>query len=541
MVEQFGGKYRVLAHLGQGGTANVYLAVARGPSGFNKLVVLKSMKPTLKTEPEIAAMFLSEARLAARLNHPNIVQTNEVFESSEGPVIVMEYLEGQPLSQILYRARDSSVFPERMHLRVLCEALAGLNHAHELMDFDGRALNVVHRDMSPHNIFVTFDGQVKVLDFGIAKLEGSHGETGTGVIKGKLRYMSPEQITGEGVDRRADIYAVGIMLWEAVTGERMWRGLSDATVLNRILNDEITPVREIRPDVPEALAEIVHKALRSNKEERHSSAAELLQELEDYLAKESGSAVRPRDLGAVVGRLFERERTEMRRVIEGQLSKVASLSNAEYQATEVLELTQYGTHTGLSASAADRSYPQPVSATSRAKGPLLGAAATLLLIGLFIAWQRPGSQPTTIQPQPTTAASAATTVEPAVPEQVHVRITAFPVAAQVLIDGRPQPTNPLSQEFQRDPEREIAVEARAPGHIAERRMVSLGEDAELVIILKAEPQPEEPSTPTPRTRYRPTPAPTPTPTPTTTKKSAACDPPFLIDPNGVKRFKPECL
>jgi serine/threonine-protein kinase len=139
-IHQIDGKYRLLAQLGQGGTADVSLAVARGPSGFNKLVVLKSMRSTMRSEPELARMFMNEARLAARLNHPNIVQTNEVFEFDGLPVIVMEYLEGQPLSSVLSRARSSSVFTTAMHLRVISEALSGLHYSHELKDFDGTAL-----------------------------------------------------------------------------------------------------------------------------------------------------------------------------------------------------------------------------------------------------------------------------------------------------------------------------------------------------------------------------------------------------------------
>jgi len=147
----------------------VYLAVARGPSGFNKLVVLKALKKNLANDPEFRNMFLNEARLAARLNHPNIVQTNEVAEDEGVPVIVMEYLEGQPLSNLLIRGRNGPL-SLAAHLRIITDSLAGLHYAHEVNDFDGTPLGVVHRDMTPHNVFVTFEGQVKVLDFGIAKL-----------------------------------------------------------------------------------------------------------------------------------------------------------------------------------------------------------------------------------------------------------------------------------------------------------------------------------------------------------------------------------
>src|SRR6266496_1714779 len=241
------GKYRVLVELGQGGTANVYLAVAHGPNWFNKLVVLKALKRNLGNDPEFRAMFLNEARLAARLNHPNIVQTNEVAEYQGLPMIVMEYLQGQPLSNLLVRGRGRGL-SLAMHLRIVAEALQGLHCAHELSDFDGTPLGVVHRDMTPHNIFVTFDGQVKVLDFGIAKLGASLVETQAGIIKGKLRYMPPEQISGDPVDRRADLYAVGVMLWEAAAGERLWKGQADAAIMNKVLNAEIPSPRSVNAD-----------------------------------------------------------------------------------------------------------------------------------------------------------------------------------------------------------------------------------------------------------------------------------------------------
>src|SRR5260370_1330933 len=185
------GKYKLLAELGRGGMANVYLAVARGPSGFNKLVVLKSLRSDLAGDPELLSMFWEEARLAARLNHPHVVQTYEVGEYAGRPVIVMEYLEGQTLANVLQRAKGQMSLA--LHLRVIIDSLEGLHHAHELTDFAGKALGLVHRDMSPQNVFITFDGQVKVLDFGIAKVVNSQAQTSTGVLKGKVKYMAREQ------------------------------------------------------------------------------------------------------------------------------------------------------------------------------------------------------------------------------------------------------------------------------------------------------------------------------------------------------------
>src|SRR5260370_13209991 len=312
------GKYRVLAELGQGGTANVYLAVARGPSGFNKLVVLKFLKAELAVESEFRRMFLNEARLAARLNHPNVVQTNEVFEEGGRRIIVMEYLEGAAFSRRVTRAREQGQpVPMQMHLRIICEALSGLHYSHELLDYDGTPLGVVHRDMTPQNVFVSFDGKITLLDFGIAKLTGAIAETQTGVLKGKLRYMPPEQILGEIVDRRTDIFAVGVMVWAAVTREKMWRGLSDATVMHNIVNGAIPSPRTVRADVPERLEQICMKALAANPNQRYATAFEIQAELEDWL---SGHTVSTRSIGQFVNSVFGDVRAKTRELIDKQLA-----------------------------------------------------------------------------------------------------------------------------------------------------------------------------------------------------------------------------
>src|SRR5580698_5191926 len=230
-------KYRLIAEIGRGGMADVFLAVAQGPAGFNKLVVIKRARLELEQDPDFLSMFLDEARLAARLNHPNVVQTHEVGQEGDRYFIAMEYLDGQPLNRI--RARAGASFATDMQVRVLTDTLAGLHHAHELCDFDGTALGVVHRDATPQNVFVTYDGQVKVVDFGIAKAIDSSSETRTGTVKGKVTYMAPEQAKGERVDCRADIFAVGVMLWEGIAGRRMWKGVPELTVVHELIGGKV--------------------------------------------------------------------------------------------------------------------------------------------------------------------------------------------------------------------------------------------------------------------------------------------------------------
>src|SRR5215472_7080887 len=188
------GRYELIAILGHGGMADVYLAVSRGPAGFNKLIVIKRLRPDLAADPSFRDMFLDEARLAARLNHPNVVSTFEVGEEGSSIYLAMEYLEGQPLNLVVREASKKHVsLPEELYARILADALMGLHYAHKLADYDGSPLRVVHRDVSPHNIFVTYDGQVKMLDFGIAKAESKATQTEVGVLKGKVAYMAPEQ------------------------------------------------------------------------------------------------------------------------------------------------------------------------------------------------------------------------------------------------------------------------------------------------------------------------------------------------------------
>src|SRR5580692_2855373 len=234
------GKYQLLAVLGRGGMADVFLALSRGPMGFSKLVVLKRLRRALADDKGFRNMFLDEARLAARLNHPNVVHTHEVGEDKGNYFIAMEYLEGQSLNKVIHElSKRGETLPELVCARIISDALAGLHYAHELKDFDGTPLDIIHRDVSPHNVFVTYDGQVKLVDFGIAKAALSQVQTEVGVLKGKVAYMAPEQAMGTDVDGRADIFAMGIVLWELLAQERLMTGESAAATLLRLLQQPI--------------------------------------------------------------------------------------------------------------------------------------------------------------------------------------------------------------------------------------------------------------------------------------------------------------
>ncbi|HKO47201.1 MAG TPA: ABC transporter substrate-binding protein [Polyangiaceae bacterium] len=314
------GRYRLIAHLGSGGMADVYLAVSSGNgTRFQKLLVVKVLKPELIAEPDFIEMFLDEARLAARLSHPHVVQTLEVGEDAGRYFLAMEYIEGQPLNRLIKGTDGLNAFDLNFRLTVLVRALAGLDYAHELVDYDGSPLHVVHRDVSPGNILVGYDGQIKLTDFGIAKARDSTTETRIGVFKGKTAYMAPEQAKGGELDRRADIYSAGVILWELIVGRRMWQGLTQAEILSRMIAGSVPIPSKVGANVSPVLERICLKALALRKEDRYPSAAALSEDIESFL-RLNFPAKSDRELGRVIAEAFSTDRARIRELIETELS-----------------------------------------------------------------------------------------------------------------------------------------------------------------------------------------------------------------------------
>ncbi len=384
------GKYRLLAPIGHGGMADVYLALARGPAGFNKLLVVKQLRAAFVHDPEFLAMFMDEARLAARLNHPNVVQTYEVGHDGDVYFIAMEFLDGQALHRVLRRFNRLGGLPVAVHVRIISEALSGLQHAHELEDFDGTPLQVVHRDVTPQNVFVTYDGQVKLVDFGIAKAMDSVAETRVGMFKGKLAYMSPEQARGERVDRRSDIFSAGVMLWEALAGRRMWKGMSEVEVARQLADGHVPDIADARDDLPEVLLGIVRKATATERDDRYDTALDFQQDLEDYLASiEDRSDTR--HVGRTVAEAFDEEREKMRSTIDTQVrpllegrGSIRTLDTEGFTFAASTESTERSSVRGDR----DPHFAGPEDITARydtqsgGRGWLLGAVGAVVLIGL---------------------------------------------------------------------------------------------------------------------------------------------------------------
>lgn len=314
------GKYGVLARLATGGAASIFLARQPGPAGFAKLVCLKTLLPDRASDADFMAMFLDEARLAARLNHPNCVQIYELGKARGVYYISMEYIFGETLWNLLMTVtRVRAPLPVLEVAHIIASVCDGLHHAHELRDSDGRPYQLVHRDISPQNIMITFEGQAKVVDFGIAKAKTGREPTQSGLVKGKLSYMSPEQIAGSPVDRRSDIYSLGIVMFECLASRRLYRGGTPEDIARLILDHRAPRLRDVVPETPAVLDEVCARALSRQRENRFQTAHDMGNAIRAYLDSvrySQSSAVLARLMAARFGSKIARRRS----VYEGALS-----------------------------------------------------------------------------------------------------------------------------------------------------------------------------------------------------------------------------
>ena len=303
-----GGRYEIIRVIASGGMAQVCLGRALGAGGFERLVAIKAMHAHLAAEPDFVDMFLDEARLAARIRHPNVVATLDVQQDEEGLFLVMEYVEGPSLQSVLRPLRRARrVFPLDLALRIFLDALAGLHAAHQLTGAEGEPLNLVHRDVSPHNILVGVDGVTRITDFGVAHAESRLATTRGAEVKGKLAYMAQEQIQRAPIDGRTDVYAAGAVLWEMLAGQRLVRGDNDGQLMSQILKAERRSVRELNPEVPEEIEAVCQRALLPGPDDRHATAAAFGEALE-AAAKAAGVAIAaPRDVALFVKELKAHE------------------------------------------------------------------------------------------------------------------------------------------------------------------------------------------------------------------------------------------
>ena len=283
------GKYTLLRSLAKGGMAELFLALQKSVAGFEKLIVIKRILPSMNQDAAFIEMLLQEARTSATLSHPNIVQIFDVGQAENLYFIAMEHVHGEDIRSVVRQMKTKNVpeFPLEHALAIALGMCAGLTYAHEKRDLDGSALNIVHRDISPQNVVITFSGDVKIVDFGIAKSDSKlAGDTKSGKLKGKVPYMSPEQARGENIDARSDIFAAGVMLFELTTGKRLFKGSSEFETLKLICEREYPRPTQIRPGYPPALEAIVMKALTKDRAQRYQSARDMQSELEEFVRNE---------------------------------------------------------------------------------------------------------------------------------------------------------------------------------------------------------------------------------------------------------------
>ena len=283
MMQQFG-KFQLLKKIASGGMAEIYIAKQRGMEGFEKIVVIKTILPNLATNEEFVQMFLDEARIAARLTHPNIVQIYDLGRVGSTYFIAMEYVQGENLRTVAKTCRKQGhTIPLQHTVKVISQACEGLYYAHTKADTSGQPLNIVHRDVSPQNILVSFEGITKLVDFGIAKAATQYQETRAGILKGKYSYMSPEQCMSQPVDARSDIFSIGIVLWELSTGLRLYKLNSELMILKEITEGTVKPPREVNQQIPAELEAIILKALEKHPDNRFQDGLEMHMALEEFL------------------------------------------------------------------------------------------------------------------------------------------------------------------------------------------------------------------------------------------------------------------
>jgi eukaryotic-like serine/threonine-protein kinase len=482
------GRYRLLMELGRGGMAHVYLALVSGLAGFSKLVVLKVMRDELREHPASLNMFLGEARLAARMHHPHVVQTSEVGEDGGRYFICMEYLEGYTLSRLLKNTLDGSL-PLAARLEIICQMLEGVAYLHAFSDLDGTPLDLVHRDISPNNIFITFDGGVKVLDFGVAKAAGISHVTESGTFKGKLGYAAPEQIFGRS-DQRSDVFAAGVLLWEILTYRRLTQDRTQTEIVQgRIAGAESELMLEKGGDVAPELMAICAKAAAKAPEDRYATASAMREALRGYI-EQNGLDYPSQKLRDLLQSQFDAERSETRRQIDQRIKQVQleDENSAEYGRASLVPSAAPASASSSSGASGSHA-PLATSIPPAARGKLLAAAALLALIAGFA-----GAFVMRLSPKPTGTSGAvaagsrgsAPAASAPSPTLVRLRLSATPANAELVLDGAKLSGNPFAGQIAKD-QALHRLEVSAPGRRSDVRMIPFDEDLELRVELAPAP------------------------------------------------------
>jgi eukaryotic-like serine/threonine-protein kinase len=510
------GRYMVYDVIASGGMATVHLGRLLGPEGFSRTVAVKQLHPQFARDPEFVAMLLDEARLAARVRHPNVVSPLDVVVLDGELFVVMDYVQGESLSTLM-KAIEAAPVPADIAVAIMIQVLLGLHAAHEATDERGVPLNIVHRDVSPQNVLVGADGLARVVDFGIAKAATRIHTTQEGKLKGKLSYMAPEQIRLENADRRTDVFTAGIVLWEMLTGHTLYPAESPGATVDRILKHAPEPPSELTPGLPASLDTVTLRALHADPAERWQTARSMAQALEAALAPEG-----PMGVGAWVESVCGstlRARAEWVSELEG-----VSLSNLPPAA---LERPSQEPRSPRPPDSTDLSLVPPevkdapaLRPRRKRRGLLLAGVLTTgvaISVGAAFTLRTGESDPGPEEP--------IVIGEPAEPEQpAIVTRAAAPTPARDEHQAGDKPVNALPPPSA----------SAQPASSAEAKAVPERPRS-------ARSHRREPSQSSPASADKSSQASEPAAHPVSSPKPSRCDVPYVIDGKGVKRFKPECF
>jgi len=490
------GRYEIVGQLAIGGMAEILLGRIRGPSGFDRPVVVKRILPHLARRKQFEAMFLDEARIVAGIRHPNVVFVHELGREAEDLFLVLEYLEGESAANLVRGVVCAGrILDHRLAAYVLAEACAGLHAAHELTNADGALQGLVHRDVSPQNLFVTYSGQVKVLDFGIATAADRVARTEAGQVKGKFEYMSPEQCMGRPLDRRSDVFSLGAVLYELSTGRRLFKRTTELATLRAITTEPIVPPSRIVERYPARLEAVCLRALAKAVDERYATAAEMRR---DLLA-----VVRELEVGAdgdepatALARLMHELFSNRAADKKEMLRRVRAGSNVTHvpsdDADDVPDLPSVVDEPGTEAGSARDQPPAARSKPTRTPWILAAVAGAAAVAALALATTRtsevPAPSPVAVSAATPPDSTPAPSTAPAAAREVILHVESKPSGARVLVGGAEQGVTPTDIPLLRADEPVVLVLQRQ-GFAALEQTVVPNENKGLVLVLEPAPRP----------------------------------------------------
>jgi serine/threonine-protein kinase len=413
-------RFELIAELASGGMATVYLGRLSGVGGFQRFVAIKRLHPHLANDQEFIQMFLDEARLAARLHHPNVVPILEIGTTEQGYYLVMEYIEGDTLARLLARSIQSGkALPIGCAIRIALDSLAGLNAAHDLTGDDGKPLEIVHRDVSPQNILLGMDGIGRITDFGVARAASRLTTTRSGQLKGKLAYMAPEQARGKDIDRRADVFAMGIVLWEALTQKRLFKGEGEAETLNRVLFEPIPAPTTAKADIPKEVEAVCMKALERDPAARWATCMDFADALEKA-ARNANVLASNRDVAqhilAVIGTDISQQRDALRAwLTRSEPSRQASFTvpSSQPSASKLPETSSVSSAVLAIPPGVATTQPTSPEPAKKSKLWMVAAAAVVVLaIGIPVALSKMKAEAPTVGAIPPATSTVAATPTP---------------------------------------------------------------------------------------------------------------------------------